>query len=302
MKPGIDAPLSLRGPATGDPIGAQLPVLSRDAVTRNARAVASFAGTAAAGGDRACFLSALNTLQRFRLPIDLSHDEIVVSFGDEIDVALLSHLMAVEAPPRDRRFTGQEQAGIRQNVSDALALIRRVDPDSWSSLHVVVGALLCARREHFDGGSISSLIGAIWLALEATRPVIDFAEIIVHEYVHQCLFLDDMVNGIFIGGETDLGVDEGLVTSAILRRKRGYDKAFHSAFVAAVLAIFYAACGRADRAAQFLGPVHVTLGELEEKATFLTDHGRDVLGQLAALVRLGATEAHAVPLGGGARG
>jgi hypothetical protein len=83
-------------------------------------------------------------------------------------------------------------------------------------------------------------MGAIWLGLDPNDEISDYAALILHEYVHQCLFLEDMVRSIFIGGKTDLAVPDALVTSALRRTPRGYDKSFHSAFVAVTLSRLYA--------------------------------------------------------------
>ena len=59
--------------------------------------------------------------------------------------------------------------------------------------------------------------------------------------------------------------------------RRGYDKSFHSAFVALVLARFYRRLGMKVKAKQPLTPLWTTVSELVENTTFLTPHGRNVL-------------------------
>ena len=64
-----------------------------------------------------------------------------------------------------------------------------------------------------------------------------------------------MVNTIFIYDVERMEMDEGLVTSAILRRKRGYDKSFHSAFVAVTMANFYNQLGMLVKANSLTTPM-----------------------------------------------
>jgi hypothetical protein len=195
--------------------------------------------------------------------------------------------MVVDQWPQAWMFSLKEQALVTQRIEDALHLIGQLDPELLHTIRTIVGTFLLAKMKGYDGGSISTLMGAIWLALPPSRPVIDFAETIVHEFVHQCLFLEDMIHSIFLEGESRMSKSDALVTSAILRIQRGYDKAFHSAFVALALARFYDTLGLKTRANALLFPLSVTVPGLLANTRFLSAHGRTVLDEFVACYRGG---------------
>ena len=76
--------------------------------------------------------------------------------------------------------------------------------------------------------------------------------------------------------------ENGLVTSAVLKRPRGYDKSFHSAFVSFAILQFYRGLGENPNDAPSIAALQNTLAELIEKKTFLTPNGLAVLDQLTA--------------------
>ena len=98
-----------------------------------------------------------------------------------------------------------------------------------------------------------------------------------------------MVNTIFSATVSRMAEEDALVTSTILRRRRGYDKAFHSAFVAAVIMQMYGRLGRSEPARASLQPALLTAAELRERPQFLTPHGIELLNELDdVLAELGA--------------
>jgi hypothetical protein len=257
-------------------------VIMPQRVHASARTVAEYAGTLSKISLRRSFLDALSKIQPIKVDFHSGDDEIFLSFApaSSREEEAFRTVMVVDALPDGWEFSNEERREITVLIADALDLLERVTPEVGTALRTIVGAFLIARLKHYEGGSISNLMGAIWLALPTSRPAMTFAEIILHEYVHQCLFLDDMVHGIFPHGEDRMAQRDGEVTSAILKINRGYDKAFHSAFVAFVLAIFYQKLGLADTMNGFLEPLQVTLPQLQSKSHFLTDHGRILLNEL----------------------
>ena len=61
--------------------------------------------------------------------------------------------------------------------------------------------------------------------------MIDYAEAQYHEFIHNSLFLDDLVNSIFPDTKV-ITTEDALVTSTIPKIKRPLDRSFHSAGVA----------------------------------------------------------------------
>ena len=240
-------------------------VIRPDAVYANARELCTYAlepepGESGTLGFRNSVLHTLNRLQSVAMPFREESFELVLDFGDDADLALFTELLTVDEMPSDWRYDESERARIETSVVEALSLLEELDAAVARSLKTIVGALIFARRAHFGGGSVSHLIGTIWLGPAPTWTPSDYAENLLHEYVHQCLFLDEMVNTIFSATVSRMAEEDALVTSTILRRRRGYDKAFHSAFVAAVIMQMRTDCEDLSSAhsAQVRKPAHTS--------------------------------------------
>jgi hypothetical protein len=255
-------------------------VVMKPRVHANALAIESYAGIAPSP-TRASALRALEALQPIRLGLHPDDDGPHVGFEPlpEERSAWLA-IMAVKRLPRDWRYETGQREPILRKVASALALIGAADGETLEAINTLIGTLVMARLKGFEGGSISSVLGAIWIGLDESRPAEDFAELLVHEYVHNALFLEDMVHSVFVDGEDRLGQPDGLVTSAILKIPRGYDKAFHSAMVSVVLCELDRRMGRPKKAEGSLAPLASTLVGLREKDQFLTANGLDVLSEL----------------------
>jgi HEXXH motif-containing protein len=165
----------------------------------------------------------------------------------------------------------------------ALGLLSRRAPDLAAAVGGLVAALVVAARRGTGAASSSAAIGAIHLCPRSKWPVTKYAELFVHEYVHQALFLDECVHGMFAGSADELDGAAAQVISAVRKVPRGYDKSFHAAYVAYVQRRLYERLGEPDPAP--VGPLDRTLGELTERAGWLTDHGRRRLTELVDLDR-----------------
>ena len=119
-----------------------------------------------------------------------------------------------------------------------------------------------------------------------------YAEMLVHEFVHNSVFLEDMVRGIMPEPEL-LERNEALSVSAIRQTRRPYDKAYHSACVTAAIMYYY----RSDwQYRQSLSTPHPLCGEqlmsyiattqpLKSRGlNLLTDNGREIIQDLQHFV------------------
>jgi len=252
-------------------------------VSANASAVVRYVGDFQEMTRRS-FLRALERLQGIPLNRHADDDDVFIDFKPAVkDHRALRELMAVADLPEGWAYPPREQLATRRRVEEALDVLAAVNPSAREAMRLVVGSLLMARLPGYEAGSRTNVIGGIWLGLPPERPALDFAELILHEFVHQCVFLEDMVHGIFFAGERELSEPPALVTSAIRRTRRGYDKAFHSAIVAATMLHFRAQTSGAPLE-DLLDPLRLTVAELVEKPQFLTGHGRETLAELAVLV------------------
>lgn len=189
----------------------------------------------------------------------------------------LRDLIGQAALPTDWEYTDGERARILRQLGEGLSLYRSVYPDHFQAFSETTTHLLFARRAGYGSGSVSNRVGMIWLAPSVDCPPIEYAENLLHEFLHQCLFLDEMVHTIFAATSARLGQNDAKCLSAIRQERRGYDKSYHSAFVAFGLAKFYSALGHADRAVELMPPLLLCLDDLATKERFLTGHGRELL-------------------------
>ena len=196
----------------------------------------------------------------------------------------LRRIMAVEKLPINWQYDKEAKVLVKTRIDEAWELIRHASPkDVMLSIHTIIGSLLMARLRGYEGGSVSSVIGAIWVGLDPEHPA-SISQSTSSDYdVHNCLFLDDMVNCIFIDGEQRLGEVDA-------RPK------FHpgnSTWLRQVLSLGVCSCdsselnrrlNRPDRHDFLLSRVPKTLCGLLAKQQFLTPHGRAMLADLNAWV------------------
>lgn len=248
-------------------------------VAPNCQRVVDFAGTHRVGPLRAAFQTALSSVQPARFPLARERIGIEFEFEPVEYRETLQHLRQAGPLDADFRVPAQRRQAIEAKIESALDLIERVDPDFAAGLKTAVGAFLISAAP-IGGGGVSDVLGAIWLAPHERWTVFDYAELIVHEHVHQCLFLDDMVRKVFTEPLAVMQRPDALAVSAVLQQRRDFDKAFHSAFVAHALVRFNESLGLRFQARTYLGPLLRTLPELCARPHLLTPRGQELLDQL----------------------
>ncbi|MCY0111581.1 HEXXH motif-containing putative peptide modification protein [Pseudomonas monsensis] len=186
----------------------------------------------------------------------------------------------VEFPSRWRI----EEARIPTLTSEfckAKNLIKNFLPQTSESIDKLIFSYLFANRSGYEGGSVSSRIGMIWLNPTETWSTYLWAENIVHEFIHNALFLEDMIHQVFPFGADIMAEESALRISAIRKTRRGYDKSFHSAFVSLGIINFYQAIGKAERAEKLIVPLVHCVEDLTRNERVLSAHGRALLVELA---------------------
>ncbi len=188
-------------------------------------------------------------------------------------------------------FSGEERSQIASLVDAAKDLLAREIPNLYYLITRVIGSVAVYRIPLRDGGSVSCNIGLIWLSPRTDWTVEYCGEMLVHEFVHNSVFLEDMVRGIMPTPEL-LEQDDALSISAIRQTRRPYDKAFHSACVAAGIMYYYHAIGRDAEAQSRFAPLKRTIENLYESdmavkcrgRDLLTKNGRDIVDELRRFV------------------
>lgn len=145
----------------------------------------------------------------------------------------------------------------------ALDRLVEVDDHFFRLVSTTVQTIGIFDLEEQDGGSVSSAIGFFYLSPKPSWTTDYFAEVMVHETIHNSLFLFDMVYNLFPDLQALL-LPEAHVTSAIRCEKRPFDKSFHAACVAAGLIAFNQKAGNRNRANALTEALKPSLDELNE--------------------------------------
>lgn len=231
------------------------------------------------------FFSALNEVQSSPLRWEGS-DPLIEFENDQV----VEHLIQKQIWKRDdtennaHLFPSELRPGIIERVQAGMDVIGRVNPDLLHLIKLTTANIPCLRKPGLGGGSISSLIGTIWLNPQAEWDEVKYGEVIFHEWVHHSLFLEDMVRGLFTLDSTQLESEEALVTSAILRTRRSLDKSYNSAAVTIALMYYYHRLDNEQMALSFLEPTRETVEQLEDKKQFIAPRGQEILSQMSVFL------------------
>jgi len=262
--------------------------LSLERVSSNIAAIAHFAKQ---NGHDSHILSAWDTLrflQHQDLPLIAKssiNPEVVWFHGDSIEFAsAVKSLMGSVSIPINHAFSAEEIELFQPAYDDAISRFSTLFPELFASFVSLIRYVIFARRDGYSGGTVSSRIGLIWLSPSEDWSDDEWLENIIHEFVHNALFLEDLVHCIFLTGSTQLEEPDALATSAIRQIKRGYDKSYHSAFVSQTIVEYYLAVGQAEKAASFIFPLVVCVEDLAKNTKLISEHGKELLMDLCIKV------------------
>jgi len=240
---------------------------------------------AAADQLRSQYLSALSHLQSWTT-LQWAPEGIAVTFDNPGAVAdfIRREAWGRERPVQDRLFPVHQQAGLRDLINEGLDTVSSVNRDLGELIQLTIGEIFLAQESGSEGGTMSSAVGLIWLNPRIEWGASKTGENIVHEWIHNMLFLADMVDPIFAVDYIGLSADSALATSAILHRKRPFDRCYHSAAVAAGLVFFHTISGDQEKADALIEPTVRTVRELQGKPDLMTQSGSDLLNEVAGFL------------------
>ncbi|USA47223.1 HEXXH motif-containing putative peptide modification protein [Acinetobacter sp. C26M] len=156
-------------------------------------------------------------------------------------------------------------------------------PNDYSIYNTLIGRVLYAYRDLYSGGSVSNAIGFIWLSPEEDWDEMNYLENLIHEYVHNILFLEEMTNSLFSISAAEMAKPENCVISAIRRVPRYFDQAYHAAAVAIVLAELSVFLNKIDNARLYLDGVIISLNELKNKKEIMSTNGYNLLKEMISV-------------------
>jgi hypothetical protein len=261
-------------------------VIRRRRVERNIRELAGAVLGRFDGSPRSLLHETLNAIQPepYHWVVDADRPAVQFDLTDGLSEPVLRRIMVIDALPPGWQVPLTLRSDYQRRVDWVMHRLARTDPELQESVTTVIAALLFGRLPRFGGGSNSSMIGCVWLNPKAGWTDDDWIDNIVHEYVHQCLFIEDMRAGLFtVDGEV-LAQPDALVRSALLRTLRPYDRAYHSCFVSFALIQLHNRLGLQDRVEDHMDPLQQTLDGLIDKSSYLTPNGLAVLQSLCEAV------------------
>jgi hypothetical protein len=226
------------------------------------------------------YVQALNTLQRSSIPSD--DDAVIISFdNDELAQTMAREGLLQESELDSYQFGEQERSSIVSAIQDSFEYIKAVDPELHDLIVQLTGTIACIKRVG-SSGSVSSLIGLIWLNPSPEWTIVDYAENIVHEFIHTTIFLNDLLWTIFSKPHFHTPPDS-LVVSAILKYPRGFNISFHSVYVAVGLSIFLRMAHQHERSQEVAAGLDATIpGLVRIQEQHLSGYGRSWLAAIAS--------------------
>jgi hypothetical protein len=245
-------------------------------------ATATWHEPAAASQLRTQYLSALSHLQPWST-LQWKPDGIAITFDNPGAAADFVHREAWDRdrPAHDRLFPSRQRAALYDLISDGLDSISAVSSDLRELIELTIGEIFLAQENGSEGGTMSSAVGLIWFNPREDWSARKAGENIVHEWIHNMLFLADMVDPLFAVDYVGLSADSAHATSAILHRKRPFDRCYHSAAVAAGLVFYHAISGDPQKADALVEPTMRTVRELQDKPELMTPSGAELMQDVA---------------------
>lgn len=254
------------------------PFLDTQEIRQNMEQVIAYAGVSQDGLSlKGQFMSAIQQLQGTYIP--WTDGAIEFEFANERTAGILAGMGMLEpheVASRHHLLSPQGQRNVQNYLDKACGILNTLHPGLYYNLLQLIGAISVYKKPGSGGGSVSTYVGHIWISPIKRWTVLEYGEALYHEFIHNSLFLDDMVHRIFLDPKR-LGEEDALVTSAILKIRRPLDRSFHAACVAIGLMHYYWMLHDETKAESFKEPVSVTIKEINEKTSYLGDRGKEIL-------------------------
>lgn len=224
--------------------------------------------------------NALNSLQNSNIPYNTS--QVVLEYNNQelMDKLIHSKMVDREDIEGDKHvFQIDSQREISDLIHKSFKMLDAIFPDFSYIFNTLIGTIFSFKVKGIGGGSVSNLLGMIWLNPLKKWTVVDIGEQIYHEFIHNAFFLDDMIHRIFPDPNL-CTLPDAQVISAIRQEKRPLDRSYHATCVAIGLMHYYHTLKDEKKALQFLGPVKETLSELKTKQQYIGERGIIILEEM----------------------
>ncbi len=174
---------------------------------------------------------------------------------------------------------------IHEKLMCGLVYLKDKSPDHYDLFNLVISDFIVAPSERARAGSTSSAPGCVWIADIERYQSWEVAEILVHELVHNLVFLDELVKSHY--DYELITKKENYATSSILKVLRPVDKVLHSIIVATEILLYRERIGSTKITHRVHPPTPLLIEQLENslqsmrillsrKPAVLTARGREL--------------------------
>lgn len=230
---------------------------------------------------RICFFNCLNKVQKSKFNYHISLEKPLI----ECDLSNPSILPIIKEISDHENYSlmnisKEEESIIFDKINLSYMHLFVFNKDLLEIINLIVGCYIIARKEGYGGASFSNSLGMIWLSPPKNWNSIDYAEAIFHETVHQCLYISEMVRGLFTINTRDMISKNILAKSAIRNELRPYVYSFHSACVSISIILFHAYFQNEEKIIELSKSLYDTLKDLRKFDFVLNIQGRSILKEI----------------------
>ena len=220
---------------------------SRDKILSNLKLLSNRDDKLHHSNVRKRYLANIEELHKFKTPVNFSQDRFIFSdcisnaYADCYSDSVLNDRHQVEMIDWETPLSYEERLETFEKYSQAKEFISKVDIELHDLFEFVVHSVFTKRSKKVRGSicnaaSTSNAIGVIFINSSPKLTVNDVIELLVHEFTHNLLFIDETNHVQF---DYDLIIKpEYFSKSAILDKRRPLDKVVHSILVSAQIIVF----------------------------------------------------------------
>jgi len=124
-------------------------------------------------------------------------------------------------------YNEAEASANLERVREAYSSLRQHLPDFCDIFNLNIHTLFSAPSAVAGGGSTSGAVGVIWANPKNHWKQNDLFEILIHEYTHNAMFIDELCHQHYVSLK-EVAKSENYPISAILKKRRPLDKVLHA--------------------------------------------------------------------------
>lgn len=262
----------------------------RENVYANARAVAEYASVGEEiweASFKRGFVAALDRVQALPTPIGEDEQRPHVIFADR-QGGPLGRLIdefrdpEAEGGNRPKPLPEVGRKALTSQIDSAVMMIEEFHDGYATVVHDLLCTVILGTGVRSVSASLSHQIGTAFINPQKGWGVLDMAEQILHESIHEAQYLDQMVHDWYVRPFHEMLDSKVLVTSPIRRIPRPVPLVLQAATVGVAIMELRWWAGAVEAASEMCGHLAKSLAGIKRHEDLLSDHGRQVLHELAA--------------------